>query len=60
MKDEMREKWLHTMEIYDEYERKIAMLRAQKRLVFPTTEERRSEIIAETKKILGYREEQIP
>lgn len=53
-------KWLHTMEVYDRYEKEIARLRAEKPLIFPPTEERRNEIIAETKKVLGYREDLVP
>ena len=52
-------KWLHTMEVYDEYEREVARLRAGKPFI-PVTEERKNEIISETKKILGYREELLP
>ena len=54
------EKWLHTMEVYDDYEREIARLRSEKELVFPITEQRRAEIIKETKRILGYKEELVP
>ncbi len=57
MKDQ---KWLHTMEVYDEYEREVARLRADKELIFPVTEERRNEIIKQTKEILGYKEELLP
>ncbi len=53
-------KWLHTMEVYDEYEREIARLKYEKPLIFPTSEKRRNEIIKETKDILGYREELMP
>ena len=45
-------KWLHTMEIYDEYERGIARARADKPLILPIGEKRRNEVISETKKIL--------
>lgn len=53
-------KWLHTMEVYDEYERGIARARADKELRFPLDEKRRNEIISQTKSILGYKEELIP
>lgn len=53
-------KWLHTMEIYDEYERGIARARADKPLLFPIDEKRRSEVILEAKKILGYKNELVP
>ena len=55
----MKEKWLHTMEVYDEYERAVARLRAEKVFV-PVTENRKKEIICETKKVLGYRDELVP
>ena len=54
------EKWLHTMEVYDDYEREIARLRSEKELVFPIAEQRRAEIIKETKRILGYKGELVP
>lgn len=53
-------KWLHTMEVYDDYEKEIARLRYEKELVFPLTAERRSELIEKTKKMLGYREDLLP
>ncbi len=55
-----KEKWLTTMKVYDEYERRFAKARTEKVLRFPTDQETRQSILEETKKVLGYREELIP
>lgn len=56
----MRKKWLTTMQVFDEYEKRIAKARLDKKLRFPTDEKTREEIINETKKVLGYKEELVP
>jgi len=53
-------KWLKTMEVYDDYERRFAEARTKKKLSFPTDEAARQEISDRVKKMLAYREELVP
>jgi len=55
-----REKWLYTMSVYDDYERRFAQARLNKAPYAPTDTEKRTEIVNKIKKILGYREEWVP
>ena len=56
----MNQKWLNTMRVYDEYERRFAAARAGKTLRFPITDDVRSEILAETRRTLAWRDELVP
>ena len=42
-----KEKWIHTMRVYDEYERRFAEARASKPFYVPSTDEDRNKIIAD-------------
>ena len=54
------EKWLHTMEIYDEYEKRFAKTAAERQFYVPTAEEEFQEIIKKTKRMLAFDEKLIP
>ena len=51
-------KWLFTNKVYDEYEKRVAKARLEKE--FRNVQEKKEEIINETKKVLSYKEELIP
>ena len=54
----MDEKWLYTTRIFDEYERRFAAARAQKRLsVFPDD---REQVLAGVKKMLCWQDALVP
>lgn len=55
-----KQKWMKTMEVYDEYERRFAMARANKKMRNPADKRVRQEIIEETKRMLGFRDELVP
>ncbi len=57
MKDE---KWFHTMEIYDEYERRFASARAGQTFRDASDPKVREEILWDVKTVLGYKEELLP
>ena len=56
----MKEKWLTTMQIFDEYEQRFAKARANRMLRCPWKADVREQIITETKKMLGYDESLLP
>ena len=56
----MKEKWLTTMQVFDEYERRFAAARASKKFRMPWRETVKDEIIEETKKMLCYDETLVP
>lgn len=55
-----KEKLLHTMQVFDEYEKRFSKTSAQKPLRFPTDEKTRSQIREEVKKVLSYDENLVP
>lgn len=56
----MKEKWQRTMEVFDEYERRFAASRAEKKPFAPWKEEDRKAILDQVKSMLGFREDLIP
>ena len=62
MKDEirMKEKWLTTMQVFDEYERRFSKARAERIFRCPWKEDVRQQIVEETKEMLGYKESLMP
>ena len=54
------EKWLYTMQVYDDYERRFAKARIEKDEYLPTDENARARIIARIKEIIGFDENKIP
>ncbi len=56
----MKEKWLLSTEIFDEYERRFAQARAQKVMSHPWESKTREQIIAAAKKMLRYDEALMP
>lgn len=56
----MKEKWLTTMRIFDEYEQRFAKARASRTFRCPWETDVREQIIAETKEMLGYDERLLP
>lgn len=56
----MKEKWLTTMQVFDEYERRFADARAKKQFRMPWQDDTRKEIIEDTKKMLRYDEALVP
>ncbi len=56
----MNEKWQRTINAFDEYERRFAAARAEKKLRSPWKVSDREKILAEVKSMLGYREELVP
>ncbi len=57
---DQNEKWLHTMEIYDEYEKRFARARLNKPFYVPTTEEDQRNIVDAVKQMLCYDERLLP
>ena len=55
-----KEKWLHTMRVYDEYERRFAEARANKPFYVPTSDGDRETIIANVKRMLAYDDAMLP
>ena len=55
-----REKWLHTMNVYDEYEKRFAQARLDRPFRMPVEESVRQTIIEEAKQVLKYDEKLIP
>lgn len=55
-----KDKWQRTFEIFDEYERRFAAARAEKKPYAPWKAEDREKILAEVKSMLGYRDELVP
>lgn len=53
-------KSLYTMRVFDEYEKKFAKIRSEKKLIIPTTDEDRKRIVNGVKKVLGFKDEWIP
>ena len=56
----MNEKWQRTMDAFDEYERRFATARAEKKPYAPWKAADREKILEEVKSMLGYREELVP
>lgn len=54
------EKWLLTMQIYDEYEKRFAEARVNKPFYVPTTEEDRRKIVDSVKHMLAYDDALLP
>ena len=55
-----KSKWLKTMEIYDEYERRFAKSRSNKEFHVPSSESDKAEIIKKVKKMLSFDDNLIP
>ncbi len=56
----LKEKWQRTMDAFDEYERRFASARAEKKPFSPWLEADRKKILEEVKSMLAYREELVP
>lgn len=56
----LKEKWLNTTDIFDEYERRFARARSEKVLRRPWEPEHRQSILGDTKQMLRFDENQIP
>ena len=56
----MNEKWQRTMDAFDEYERRFAAARAEKKPYAPWKAADREKILEDVKSMLGYREELVP
>ena len=56
----MDTKWLATTDLFDEYERRFAAARAEKKLTRPWEPADRERIIAGTKQMLGWKDELVP
>ena len=56
----MNNNWQKTMQVFDEYERRFAQARADKKLRFFTEEGVREQVIEETKQLLAYDENKVP
>lgn len=56
----MMEKWNKTIEIFDEYERRFARARADKKMTRPWENEDRESIISSVKRMLRYDESLVP
>jgi len=54
------EKILKTMQVYDEYERRFAQVRAERKLRQPWRKEDREEILRLVKEVLSFKEELVP
>ena len=54
------EKWQHTMQVFDEYEKRFAQARQDREWTVPTDEAAREAIIEQTKKVLAYDEKLVP
>lgn len=55
-----QEKWLYTMAIYDDYEKRFAKAGVDKPFKFPETEQDRQEIVDGVKKMLAFYEGLVP
>ena len=55
-----KSKWLKTMEIYDEYERRFAEARTGKSFHVPSSESDKAEIVEKVKKMLAFKDSMIP
>jgi len=55
-----KEKWQKTTDVFDEYERRFAAARAEKKPFAPWKAEDRGKILSQVKSMLGYREELLP
>ena len=55
-----KRKWQRTMRVYEEYEKRFAKARLNKRLRYPWQIKCREEIREETKKMLAYDERLVP
>ena len=53
-------KWMNTMRVYDEYEKRFAEARLKKEFHIPTTDADRDAVIAAVKKMLAYDEALLP
>ncbi len=56
----MKQKWNRTTEIFDEYERRFARARADKKISHPWVREEREEIISSVKRMIRYDEKLVP
>ena len=56
----MKNKWIKTSEIFDNYEKRFAKARADKVLSRPWEDEEKKKIIASAKRMLGYDEKLVP
>lgn len=56
----MKQHWLNSTEVFDEYERRFAKARIEKKLSRPWETKDREEIIASTKRMLRYDEALVP
>ncbi len=56
----MEEKWQRTNELFDEYEKRFAAARLEKKITHPWEKKDRPEILEGVKKLLGFREDLIP
>ena len=54
------EKIIRTMEVYDEYERRFAQVRAQRKRRSPWLEADRAEILQNVKEVLSFKDELVP
>ncbi len=54
------DKWLRTMEVFEEYERRFAAAASPREGELPFTEARKSEVREKALRMLGIKEEQIP
>jgi len=56
----MNQKWLNTMRVFDEYEKRFAKARADRALSSPWIPKDREEILKKVKEMLRYREDLVP
>lgn len=56
----MKELWQKSIDAFDEYERRFASARAEKKPYSPWKDEDRDAILSEVKSMLGFREELVP
>ena len=58
--DNILYKWQHTMEVFDEYEKRISKAKLDMPTLNPRNHNDKLKIIEKTKKVLGYKDELIP
>ena len=54
------QKWLNTMRVYDEYEKRFAKARIKKEFYIPTSREDKTKIISDVKRMLSYDDGLVP
>lgn len=56
----LKDMWQKSIDVFDEYERRFAFARAEKKPYSPWKDEDRDAILSEVKSMLGFREELVP